>query len=49
MREPVLIDKKSEHDCFCVYASKLIEKVTGKSMQIGSLDSIPTLSRLTKV
>ncbi|XP_071960709.1 DDB1- and CUL4-associated factor 1-like [Antedon mediterranea] len=45
MREPVLHEKRSEHLQFCKYASELIERVTGKSLSVGS---DVTIARLHK-
>lgn len=48
MREPILSDKKNEHEKFCKYATSLIERVTGKSLHSDRFESIPMLSRITK-
>ncbi|XP_008407390.1 protein VPRBP-like isoform X4 [Poecilia reticulata] len=45
MKEPVLQDKRSEHVCFCRYAAKLTERVSGKPLIMGAEVS---LSRLQK-
>ncbi|XP_033116382.1 DDB1- and CUL4-associated factor 1-like [Anneissia japonica] len=45
MREPVLHEKRAEHLQFCKFASELIERVTGKSLSVGS---DVTLARLHK-
>ena len=49
MREPILSDKMNEHVIFCKYAAALIERVTGKPLRNDHGDSIPMLSKITKV